>query len=513
MNVSEQRKIGSVLSYLQMLIGIIIGLVYTPVMLKFLGQNEYGLYSTVSSIISMLSVLNLGFGSSYVRYYAQYKIKEDKDGIYQLNGMFLIIFLVIGMVTFFCGIFFSKHLTLLFSDGLTSEEYKIAKVLMILLTVNLSISFPLSVFSTIIIANEKFVFEKTVYMIKTVLIPCVTVVFLYMGYRSIAMVTVTLILSILCDSCYVVYVIKVLKNKFVFTKLKKEQFSGIFVFTIFIAINIIVDQINWNIDKILLGRYCGTQMVAVYSVGYSLYVFYQSFSTSISGIFTPKIHLLISSVTGENEQRRVLTELFTKVGRIQFLVLGLVMSGFLFFGRFFILKIWAGEGYEDSYVIALLLMLPATIPLIQNLGIEIQRAQNRHQFRSIVYLAMAFINLGLSIVLCQKYGGIGSAIGTAISLVVANGFIINIYYHKKCNIDVIAFWKSITKMFGGLVVPCIVGFVFNHYVIKDSIPLYLMCVGIYVIVYACSVWMFSMNRYEKELVLSVVKRKNNYRRG
>lgn len=83
--------------------------------------------------------------------------------------------------------------------------------------------------------------------------------------------------------------------------------------------------------------------------------------------------------------------------------------------------------------------------LIQNLGIEIQRAENKHQFRSIVYTVMALINLGLSIILCKRFGAVGSAIGTAISLIVANGLVMNIYYHKKCNIDIITFWKNILK--------------------------------------------------------------------
>ena len=141
----------------------------------------------------------------------------------------------------------------------------------------------------------------------------------------------------------------------------------------------------------------------------------------------------------------MLTELFVKVGRIQFILLGLLASGVVFFGKDFITKYWAGSEYGESYYVVLLLVLPASIALIQNIGIEIQRAQNKHKFRAIVYTIMALVNLGLSIILCQKYGAVGSAIGTAISLVMANGFIMNFYYHKNCNIDIICFWKNIAR--------------------------------------------------------------------
>ena len=124
-------------------------------------------------------------------------------------------------------------------------------------------------------------------------------------------------------------------------------------------------------------------------------------------------------------------------------------------GKDFILNIWAGKEYEDAYYVALLLIIPASIALIQNIGIEIQRAQNQHQFRSVIYIGMAVINLVLSILLCQKYGAIGCAIGTAVSLIIANGLIMNIFYHKKCNIDIVTFWREIGSVAKGMIIPFI----------------------------------------------------------
>ena len=89
---SNQLKIGALLSYVQMLLNIIIGLLYTPIMIRLLGQSEYGLYNTVASTISMLTILTLGFNSSYVRYYSKYKKDNDNQNIYKLNGLFIIIF-------------------------------------------------------------------------------------------------------------------------------------------------------------------------------------------------------------------------------------------------------------------------------------------------------------------------------------------------------------------------------------------------------------------------------------
>ena len=212
-------------------VSIVIGLIYTPIMIRILGKNEYGLYQTVASTISMLSLLSLGFNSGYIRYYARYKKEKDNNSIDRLNGLFLIIFSIIGVVALLCGVFLSFNLTLIFDKGLTEKEYKIARVLMILLTANLSISFPASVFSNIISAHEQFIFLKAIGMIKTVASPLITLPLLLSGYRSIVMVLVTVIVSFIVDIIYVWYVLFKMKEKFVFHDFEKGIIKSLFGYT------------------------------------------------------------------------------------------------------------------------------------------------------------------------------------------------------------------------------------------------------------------------------------------
>lgn len=496
----NQRKLGSLISYLQMILGIVISLVYTPYMIRLLGQSEYGLYNTVASTISMLAVLSLGFNSSYIRYYSRYKQNNDEDSIKRLNGLFIIIFVFIGIIALLCGLFLCNHMELVFKDGLTNSEYVLARKLLFLLTLNLAISFPMSVFTNIISAHEMFVFLKLLGVVKTVCGPLITLPLLLAGYRSLAIVVVTVALSLFTDTVYFIYVIFELKERFWFSHFENGLFKEIFIFTSFIAINIVVDQINWNIDKLLLARYKGTIAVAIYSVGYTLNNYYMLVSNAISGVFTPLVHRIVNA-TAENfdAQRRQLTELMIKVGRVQFLILGLFATGLVIFGKPFI-RYWAGEGYDNAYYVVLLLVLPETIPLIQNIGIEIQRAENKHKFRSISYLIMALVNLVLSIHLCQLWGVVGCAIGTAFSLVIANGLLINIYYQRACNVDVISFWKSICSMLKGFLIPIVAGIVILRFVQITSLISLALWICIHTGIYCISMWFFGMNDYEHNLV-------------
>ena len=104
MNLSRnQRGLGVILSYIAQTIQILSGIIYTPIMLRLLGQSEYGLYQLVFSVVSYMSLLSFGFSGSYIRFYSRMKAKGDENGIGKLNGMFMTIFIFISAICILCG--------------------------------------------------------------------------------------------------------------------------------------------------------------------------------------------------------------------------------------------------------------------------------------------------------------------------------------------------------------------------------------------------------------------------
>lgn len=499
---STERKAGAVLSYAQIALNAVASLIYTPIMIRLLGQNEYGLYGTVFSFIGLLDLLNLGFSSSYIKFYSGYKVKNEQGKINSFNSLFFLVFTVIAFLALVIGIFFSFNLSFVFDKGLTEQEYAKAKIMMILMTVSTAISFLMTVFSCFISANERFVFMKVFNLVRTVLNVILNLTVLFLGYGAVGLVVLSLALTVIVQAINIFYAVKILSFKFDFKNINPSLFKSVLAFSGLIAINMVVDKINSGLDSILLGRFCGTAAVAVYTVGASLNSHFTAFSTAISGVFVPHVHYLVNSHQQDSaEQRKVLTDFFVKVGRVQYLILALIASGVVFFGKPFI-RFWAGEGYEQSYYIALILIIPSIIPLIQNVGIEIQRAENRHHYRAYIYGAMALVNLAISIVLCQIWGGIGSAIGTCIAVVVANGIIMNIVYHKKINIDVVVFWKNIGRQTLGMLIPFAFGVVIMKAVEINSILELILWILVYCAVYFICVYFLSMNSYEKGLIKS-----------
>lgn len=503
---STQIKAGAILSYCQVFLSALTGLLYTPVMLRLMGQQEYGLYGTVNSTIALLGLLDLGFTSSYIRFYSKYKTSNQPEKINSFNSLFFTVFFVISIIAIFIGFFISANPALIFDEGLTEEELSKASVMMLLLTISTALGFLNTVFNCFISANQKFIFSKSINMLSTIINVGLNIVVLYFGRGAVGLITVSLVVGIITKIITILYACKSLHFKFDFKHMELKLFKNVLAFSGLIAINMFVDQVNSGIDSVLLGRFCGTAAVAVYSVGASLNSHFSMFSTAISGVFTPHIHNLVNSYEMDSlEQRNALTKFFVKVGRLQYLLLALIASGVVFFGKQFI-HFWAGEGYDKSYYIALIMILPSIISLTQNVGIEIQRAENRHHYRAYIYGAMALLNLTLSIFLCQIWEGIGAAIGTGLASLVANGIIMDIVYHKKININIFEYWKNILRQTVGMIGPFIAGALIMKFADMGSLVKLAFWILIYVIIYAVFVWLLSMNKFEKDLVVGTLRK-------
>lgn len=497
----NQLKIGVALSYISEVITVLTGLLYTPIMLRLLGQSEYGLYQLSASVISYLSLLNMGFGGVYVRYYSRYKVLDDEQGIKNLNGMLMSIFIFIGIICALAGIVIIMNVENIFGGSLSRDELNTSRILMALMIFNLAISFPGSVFSSHITANEQYIFLRVVNILRGLLNPFLTLPLLIMGYKSIAVVVIQTILSVAGLGANWVFCKRRLGMTFSFKHFKFGFLKELFTFSFWIFLNQIIDQVNNQLDKFILGIYSGTIAVAVYGVANQILSMYITFSTSVSSVFSPRINRMVA---GKNDNEEI-TELFTKVGRIQFILLFLIVSGFVVFGKYFI-GLWAGEGYEDAYIITMLLIIPITVPLIQNLGIEIQQAKNKHQLRAIIYFFMAMLNIALSIPLAKLYGGIGAALGTCISYVVGNGIAMNIVYQTKIGINIILFWKSILSFIPGLIAPIAMGIIIKKFIEFDTLMGFCGWILIYTVVYIVSMWLLGLNEYEKMLIKAPLRK-------
>ncbi|MBO6195198.1 MAG: oligosaccharide flippase family protein [Bacilli bacterium] len=499
MNESQQRKNGAILSYISILVSTLVQLLYTPFLITKLGQSEYGLYSLIASIIGYLTVLDLGFGNAIVVYTAKYRAQKKYDEEKKLHGMFKIIFKIIGILASLLGILLFFNINSVFGSTMTIRELNSAKIMMLILSFNLFITFQFSIYSSIISAYEKFTFQKIMTIINTLLKPLIMIPLLLLGFKAIAMtVVITIINIIILLSNYLFCKMK-LKINIRFLGFDKLLFKKILGYSIWVFLAVIVDKINWSVDQFVLGAVSGTIAVSIYSTASTLNTLFINLSTAISGVMLPKM----SKMVAKNASNDELTKEFIKVGRIQYLITFLMATGLILFGKEFIIA-WVGKKFETSYYVALILILPLCVPLIQNLGLSIMQAKNKFKFRTISMTIMSIFNVIISIFLAKKYGPIGSAVGTAISLIIVNIISINIYYYCIIKINIIQFWKEIIKMTFPLFIPIGIIIITMHFVTLHGYYCLFIFGGIYTILYVLVSYLLVMNNYEKTIINKVL---------
>lgn len=499
--IKNQLKAGVVLSYVSTAITIVIQLIYMPVMIRLLGKSEYGLYSLVSSVVGYLSLFSFGFTGAYLRFFA--KFYSNKEKLASLNGMFFTLFSILAVLATISGIVLSFFPEQIFGSKLSDSEISKARILMLILVINIAIALISSIFDSIVAAYEQFVFQRILGLASVLINPFVCLPLLLMGYGSVMIVVVTTVVTLVRFVVNAWFCFSIIKIPISFQKFHWSLLKEVAVFSSFLFLNMIIDQINWNVDKLILGHTSGTEEIAVYGVASQINGLFNTFSITISSVFAPRVNHIAAQ--DGNDYQLEFTKLMAKIGRIQWMILGLLTGGFIVFGKYFIVHIFAGKGYAAAYTAALFLVIPALIPLIQNIAVEMQRALNKHQFRTIIYLIMTICNVGISIPLASKWGAIGAAMGTAFSFLIGNGLILNIFYHKVLKINMIFFWKEILKTWKGFLVPSIVAVFIIRCVVFENLKIFLVSAIIFVIIYGASILIFSCNEEEKNLIFGMTK--------
>lgn len=496
----NERKKGAILSYISIIINTLIQLIYTPFLIRMLGQSEYGLYSLVASIIGYLTVLDLGFGNAIIVYTAKYKAKNEPEKEAKMHGMFKIIFYIISIIIAIIGLILYFNIDRLFSNTMTNIELQKMKIMMLILIFNLIITFMFNIYTSIINAYEKFVYQKVLSIISSIIKPLIMIPLLFLGYKSITLCIVITIINLIIVLSNYYYCKNKLKIAVKYQGYDKTLFLEMFSYSIFIFLGVIADKINWSVDQFILGLTSGTIAISIYSLASQLNNLFINLSTALSSVLLPKI----SKMVANNATSKDLTNEMIKVGRIQYYIIFLMASSLVIFGKNFIIW-WAGSEYQASYTVALLLIIPLCIPLIQNLGLSILQAKNKHKFRAICMAIMSIINIAISYFLALKYGVIGAALGTTISLVLCNVIIMNIYYKKVIKLDILNFWREIIKMSITFLIPLLSIIIFINTIKINGIGGIIIYGLIYLTIYILTVYFITTNAYEKQLIKKFLK--------
>lgn len=493
----NQRKIGTILSYIQNLLHIVISFLYVPLLLGGIGKSEYGLYQLVGSVVAYISIMESLLSSGVLRFYCKYKALNDKLMMENTLAVSKKIYNIFSMLVLIIGIICSFVFRNVYAGALTNKELVETQLMLFVLILNIIVNLKSYVYTAAITAHEEFIFLKILTIFSIIVQPLVILLVIKQWPYAITIVIIQTVINFILAILKILFFKRKLQLNIILHKEDKEFIKQLLVFSAGIFLAALADQIFWKADQLILGKLYGTSVVAVYAIGAQIYSNYMPLGTSITSVFMPKISQLYNEVDGIN----LISDLFIRTGRLVFFLTSLVLTGFCLYGKTFIC-LWAGEDYIEAFYVAIIVMIPFTIDLIQNLGLVILQVTNKYSFRGKMYFIIAIINIFSTVILARYYGMKGAAFSTAISMLLGNGLMMNWYYSKKVGLNIKKFWKEIIKIFPTVIIAFCLGKLLE---IMKLCNIYLdfgLHVVIYIIIFGTLMYLFAFNDYEKNLIKS-----------
>lgn len=502
----RELRIGIILSYLTIFITNITGLFATSLIVKNLPISDYGIYILAGSLVAYLGVLDAGITNSTARFIAKYKELEGKAG----GGNFVgFIFKNVLILAFFISclswlIYFSFDYFL--SKTINTQQIGLLKDIWFF-SVSILI---LSVFNNFVIGysagNEKFIFNRLVIIIKCL----VRVLAIYLIFNNIPSVIILLkidlVIMVVVLFFNFFYTYFFLKMRLHFRAIERVKKVELYQYSSWILVFLLATQLQWQSGQIIAAKYLSSDASAIYGVGVMLGTYYGAFASAISGVFLARAtKMAYQKGISANE----INEITARIGKLILMVLLPILGGFILFGKSFI-SLWIGDAFQQSWDIALLIMIGYTIPLITAFASQFAEGKGLFRYRSLLYLISALIGIVSSIFLLKNISVLGLGFGIFIGLCV-NSILLIFYYHFIIKVNMILFFNKIRI----LVIPALLSVLIGRF-LMSVIAVYdfnashtwygLMLSGIiYILIYLLMIFLFSFSKDEKKAIINNFK--------
>lgn len=503
---NKQLKLGAILSYVSIAINITAGLLYTPWMIEQIGDANYGLYTLANSIITLFLV-DFGLGSAVSRYVSKYRAEGRQDKIDNFLGAIYrlyfvidaIIFIVLTVVFFLIDIIYTK---------LSPAELYSFKIVYIISASFAVINFPFVTFNGILNAYEKFIQLKLADIIYRVLLVGVTIIALLFDYKSEYKLFALVVIHVGAGLISVIYkfivINKALPIKVNFKHHDLNLYKDIFGFSIWITVSLLAQRLVFNITPTVLSATVANASfaVAVFGIVTTIEGYTYTVTTAINGMFMPKIS---RDYEGENAEEKIMP-LFLGVGKYQYALNGLIVTGFAVVGNSFI-NLWMGPEYHHAYYGVLLVLIPGIFLNSLQIANTAMIVKKKVNLQAYVYLATGVINIILSIILSSKFGVLGACISIFVAYML-RAIAIHIISWKIMKFDIPKFMlKCYLRMSLPIVITIVLGLVINYIIPDMGWKMFIGKAIAVASVYLVLIFIIGLEKKERSFVLDIFKRK------
>ncbi len=503
MKNTNQIRAGALLSYFAIAFNILAGLIYTPWMIGEIGQSHYGLYTLATSFITLFTI-DFGMSAAATRFISKYRAEGDEERVFRIVGLIYKLYLLIDLlllVVLFVLFFF---LDVIYAN-LSPEELAVFKGLYLIVGAYTVLSFPFTTTNGMLMAYEQFKPLKLCDIFHKLLIILLMVAALLAGQGVYALVLVNSVTGILTIAAKLLLIRKKTPIRPRFRGTARGELSQFFGFSAWTTVASVAKRLIFNITPTIIAAVSisGAAGVAVFGLASTIEGYVFTFANAIDGMFMPRVSGL---VRGENSRERLLS-LMIKIGRLQCMIIGILVVGFVALGQAFITDIWNKPDFGESYLCAILLILPSFLYLPMQIANTTVTVENKVRLRAYVYIAMGLINVALSLVLSHFFGALGASLSIFIAYLFRS-VAMAVIYKRALGFDMGRFFRgTYLRLVPQLLLTLGIGLLFSHLnPIGNPYLKFLADGAVLVLSYFLIMWVCGFNSYEKGLLRSLTLR-------
>lgn len=501
MSSSKQLKNGALLTYISVCIGILTGLLYTPWMLRQIGEDDYALYSLATSIISIF-MMDFGLGAAITKYVSKYRITKNETELSHFLGLVYKIYFIIDSILFFILSFIFLNLSSIYT-AFSAAQMEIFRKIFLVIGFYSLVSFPMIPFQNILQAYEKYVFLKGTDILKKIVTVVLMILFLKLGYGVYALVVVNVGVGLLIQVWNYGYLKASTPAKADLKYFNKKLSLEILGFSVWSTVILICQRLILNIEPSILGKFSTTKNITIFSFGVTIEGYIWTFTSAIGSLLIP----YITKITYEDQSQKKFEELMLHIGRLQGSIIGLILVEFFCFGKEFV-HLWLGRGYEAVYYVALLISAPLVVSSTEVVASNKMIVDDKISCEAYRYIASSLVSVICSIYFCRTSGAIGAATGACLGYIAGDLIVANWNYKRLLRVDLLSFFKRCYLPLAGVMFICIIlGFILKQMMEVMSWSSFILNCAIIAVIYLAGTYIFYWKKKERERLRNFLKRK------
>lgn len=461
----------------------------------------YGIWALLSQFTGYLWLFDFGVRESVIKYVAEYDATGNRDelkstvhaavSLYAVISVFVLI--AIGAMTYAL-----PHLFKIPADSVTE-----ARLALFITGATIAQGFVFNVYAGVLMGIQRFYLVDKMGILLTIPRTVLTVWLLSAGYGIVALAAIQFAIST-AGNLWVYHLCHVHLPYLSFRmgRPRREDVSRVVHYGKYVLVNNLGEKLVYASDGMVVGALLPISNLTYYAIPSTLVGYLKAFVVSMASVLNP-----MSSALDSTKDVVRLKTLFLSAAKAA-MIIGLpVCIGFIVLGQRFI-SIWMGPEFGPMAGQVLLVLGVAHLiglPYYTISGVLYGLAKPQLIARARIFEAV--VNLGLSIVLVQRYGVIGVAIGTLVPHVLISALILPLLMPPLLPVTLREYYVS-TYVWPLLAsVPFwLVCWGIETAVQPTTLVTFLGSVTIGLLAYATPIWFMALDRDEKDLLVGRIRR-------